>query len=97
MSRQIRKWTSEEDDILLKQVQKCPQNLNHCFLAVAQNINRTTSAIASHWYTVVSKRPDVVCFFTASQHHVSKNRKNGKGVATSESIWQKLLRIIRSL
>lgn len=97
MSRQSRKWTEEEDRLLLRQVKAFPQNLSKCFLMVAQNIDRTPSAVAGHWYTVVSKRPDVTCFFTASAHHVSKNRKNGKGVHTNSNIWHRLLQVIRNL
>lgn len=97
MSRQVRKWTEEEDNLLLRQVKASPQNLSQCFLMVAQNTDRTPGAVANHWYTVVSKRPDAVCFFTASSHHVSKNRKNGKGVSCSTNIWHRLLHIIRNL
>lgn len=97
MSRQVRKWTEEEDNLLLRQVKAFPQNLNRCFLMVSQNIDRTPAAVASHWYTVVSKKPDAICFFTASSHHVSKNRKNGEGVHTSSNIWRRLLQVIRNL
>ncbi len=97
MSRQARKWTQEEDELLLRQVKAFPQNLNRCFLMVSQNIDRTPGAVANHWYQVVSKKPDVVCFFTASSHHVSKNRKNGTGVETNASIWRRLLNVIRNL
>lgn len=96
-NRTFRKWTEEEDELLLRQVKAFPQNLSKCFLMVAQNVDRSKGAVAAHWYQTVSKRPDVVCFFTASSHHVSKNRKNGEGVTTNNSIWQRLLRVIRNL
>lgn len=93
----MKKWTSQEDERLLRQVRTFPQNLTKCFLIVAEEIDRTPSAVASHWYTVLSKKPDSLSFFTASPVHVSKNRKNGMGVETNTSIWQRLLRIIRNL
>lgn len=97
MSRSNKKWTEEEDARLLQQVRAFPQNLNKCFLIVSQVIDRTPGAVANHWYTVVSKRPDVVCFFTASPKHVSRNRKNGEGVESTRTIWQRLLAIIRNI
>ena len=92
-----RKWTEEEDRLLLNQVRAFPQNLTKCFLIVSEMTNRTPSSVSAHWYTSLSKRDDVLCFFTASPKHVSRNRKNGAGEETSESIWKKFLKIINSI
>lgn len=92
-----KRWTESEDEILLQQVKSHPQNLNWCFLQVAQQLGRSKSAVAGHWYTNVSKRPDTTCFFTASSRHLSKNRKNGDGVEINRSIWQRFMQIIRNL
>lgn len=97
MSRQVRKWTVEEEELLLRQVKAFPQNLSRCFLIVAESTGRSKSAVSGHWYTVVSKNPNNTCFFTASSKHLSKNRKNGKGVEISRSIWQRFMSIIRNL
>lgn len=97
MSRQVKKWTVEEDNVLLQSVKDNPQNLSKCFVAVAERLGRSKSAVAGHWYTNVSKKPDATCFFTASSKHLSKNRKNGAGVEINRSIWQRFLQIIRNL
>lgn len=97
MSNTYRKWTEEEDNRLIQQVRTFPQNLTKCFLIVSEVTGRSPLAVQSHWYTVLSKRPDVICFFTASSKHVSKNRKNGVGVECTRNIWQRLLAIIRNL
>lgn len=92
--RTNRKWTNEEDDRLLRQVRSFPQNLHKCFLIVSEEINRSEKAVAAHWYTSLSKRPEALCFFTASEKHISKNRKNGMGEESSQSIWRRLLNVI---
>lgn len=92
-----RRWTEEEDNLLLRQVKAFPQNLHKCFVIVAESTDRTPRAVASHWYMVVSKRPDAVCFFTASEKHISKNRKNGVGVESTRNIWQRFMAILRNL
>lgn len=97
MASTHRKWTEEEEQLLLRQVKAFPQNLSKCFLMVAQNIDRSKTAVQTHWYMVTSKRPDALCFFTASEKHISKNRKIGKGVESTPSIWQRLMQIIRNL
>lgn len=92
-----RKWTEEEDNILLQQVKQSPQNLSRCFLSVAEVTGRSKMAVANHWYQVVSKKPNSICFFTASPRHISRNRKNGLGVESNRSIWQRLMSIIRNI
>ena len=97
MNRTFKKWTAEEDARLIEQVKAFPQNLSQCFLIVSEITGRTPAAVAFHWYSVLSKRPDVTCFFTASPRHISKNRKNALGIESNRSIWQRLLSIIRNL
>ena len=95
--RTSRRWSASEDDRLIRQVRAFPQNLHKCFLIVAEELGRTEGAVANHWYTVVSKKPENMCFFTASPRHVSKNRKNGMGEEIGTSIWRRFLNIIRGL
>lgn len=95
--RTAKKWTEDEEQRLIRQVRAFPQNLNRCFLIISEEIERTPAAIASHWYSVTSKRPDVICFFTASAKHVAKNRKNGEGVPSTTSIWKKFLKILKRI
>lgn len=97
MTRELKRWTKEEDDRLSRHVRAFPQNLKKCFIIVAEETGRTPGAVANHWYTKVSKDPQNVCFFTASQVHVSKNRKNGMGTESNMSIWRRLLSIIRNI
>lgn len=95
--RDCKKWTTEENARLLRQVRSFPQNLHKCFLIVSEEIGRTDKAVQAHWYQHLSKQPDAMCFFTASPKHVSKNRKNGMGVETNGSIWRRLMAVIRSI
>lgn len=97
-----KKWTNEEDDVLIRYVRNHPQNLKKCFMMVSEHLTdagtpRTPSAVAAHWYTAASKKPDALCFFTASEQHVSRNRKNGEGVESTANIWRRLVRAISSL
>lgn len=52
-----RKWTQREENILLYQVNRFPQSISKCFLAVAEETGRTPGAVATHWYSVTSKQP----------------------------------------
>ena len=91
-----KRWTTAEEERLVRQVKSFPQNLHKCFLLVGEELGRSEKAVAAHWYTKVSKDPNYMCFFTASPKHVSKNRKNGMGVESNASIWRRLLNVIRN-
>ena len=96
------RWTEGEDEVLLRYVRNYPHNLHKCFLLVSEHLTengnlRTPTAVQAHWYSVLSKRPEALCFFTASTKHVSKNRKNGMGIETNPSVWRRFLRILRSI
>lgn len=92
-----KRWTAEEDQILLKQIDAFPHNLAKCFCVVSEITGRSKGAVAAHWYTVVSKREDVWKFVTLSSQHCSKNRKNGVGEQSSQTIWNRVLRIVKTL
>jgi hypothetical protein len=97
-----KRWTPEEDKCLLKYVRVYPHNLHKCFMMVSEELTdkgkpRTPTAVQAHWYSVLSKQPNALCFFTASAKHVSKNRKNGIGEESDSSIWKRLVRIIRNI
>lgn len=93
----VNRWTEAEEQVLIRYVKARPQNLHYCFMMVADHLGRTEGAVANHWYSKVSKRNDAFCFFTASSKHVSKNRKNGEGVASNESIWKKFIKILNRI
>lgn len=84
--------------VLLILTQKNSQKFGDVLgIIVSESIGRSPQAVANHWYTVVSKKPDSTCFFTASPKHVSRNRKNGEGVESTRNIWQRLMQVIRNL
>lgn len=92
-----KRWSHKEDQRLLRQIKLYPQNLHKCFLVVAEITGRTEGAVANRWYSKLSKDPDALCFFTASSKHVSRNRKNGEGVRSTESVWKKLINVLSEL
>lgn len=96
------RWSTEEDAVLLRYVRNYPHNLHKAFLLVSEQLTdsgtpRTPTGVQAHWYSVLSKKPEALCFFTASAKHVSRNRKNGMGVESTPSIWRRLLNVIRRL
>ena len=83
----VRKWTSEEEEILLDEIGRNPINLRMCFVATATVIHRTPGACASHWYYYLSKNPQKykTGIITIGRHAAIRNRKRYKeGVPITE-------------
>lgn len=96
--KQVRKrWNTTEDDLLFRTVRAFPFNLHKCFMMVAEQTGRTSTAVEARWYGHVSKTPNAVAFFTASPQHISRNRKNGKGVESNSNIWRRLMAAIKNI
>jgi hypothetical protein len=93
--KQVKRWTAEEDKRLLQQVRVFPQNLHKCFITVAEVTGRTPTACASRWYTKLSKDPANAVFLTVSSRHKIMNRKNGKGVRSTPSLFQRILKLLK--
>lgn len=94
--RHCRKWSQQEDAVLARYVRAYPHRLHYCFLCVAEEIHRTPTAVQAHWYAVLSKKAETF-FFTASPRHISKNRKNGAGEESNNTVWRRLMAAIRSI
>lgn len=89
-----KRWTKEEDTRLLRQVRAFPQNLNKCFIIVGEELGRSTGAVAARWYQYLSKDPKNPIIVTASPFQKMFNRKNGKGMPSTPTLFKRLLKIL---
>lgn len=95
--RTVRRWTQTEEDRLIRQVKVFPQNLHKCFLIVAEETGRTPGAVANHWYTKTSKKPENICMLQITSHSALYNRKNGAGEQTPSRLWTRIMNAVRSI
>ena len=84
-------WTANDEERLLKNVQKHVLCLKKAFEQTSTEINRSPKAVAAHWYTHTSRDQKHVLFLTMSGRHVAFNRKNGKGQASTMPLFKKVL------
>ena len=84
-------WTSNDEERLLKNVQKHVLCLKKAFEQTSKEINRSPKAVAAHWYTHTSRDQKHVLFLTMSGRHVAFNRKNSKGQASTMPLFKKVL------
>ena len=69
-----KKWTEEEEEILVQAVKANPHNLSKTFREIAEKLDRTEVAVKIQWYTKTRSRS--ICFVTVSQGKKFKNGKN---------------------
>lgn len=89
----INRWTSGEEDILIKHIEDNVTNLKKAFEITSKEIQRSVPAIANHWYKNTSIHSGHCLFVTLSGKHISINRKNGKGTPSSLPLYKKVLKI----
>lgn len=91
-----KKWTKEEEEILVQAVKANPHNLSKTFREVAEKLGRTEVAVRLQWYTKIKSRS--ICFVTVSQGKKFKNGKNyvpecghiNSPTPSNKTLWEKL-------
>lgn len=99
-----RKWTKEEDKILVQAIKVNPHNRVEAFRKAAAQLNRTVGAIHHRWYYILSnpENPNYVgCLFTLIGY---KSNYNNRTVYSSQSsvspdptkrgIWTKIKKLL---
>lgn len=74
-----RRFTKEEDNLILSTVAENPHNLSKCFREIAIKINRDPKSIENRWYHYLSKKDSNdktnTVFITVGKKSVNYNRK----------------------
>ena len=95
-----RRYTEEEDKIILKQVSENPTNIRRGLKQAAVLIGRTFHAVEIHWYKSLSKNPNTgVCFATVGKKSYNINRKIVTKSAYNEKVhntgwWERFLTLL---
>lgn len=99
---QRKRWTQEEDAILVQAISARPQNLSKCFIAVAGKTGRTVEATTYRWYKYVKFTPagkKAMLTIGPKTAFSGKNElDNGKVKpikVRQNSFWNRLLTILR--
>lgn len=71
----MKRFTEEEDIIIIREVKKCPSNLSKAFQEAANKLsNRTEAAVTGRWYNTLRAKQTVIT--TGSAAGFTKNVKN---------------------
>ena len=96
---QRRRWTNEEEQVLLSQVRQNPGNLARAFKATSDIIGRSSHSCEQRWYGKV-RHSEPVFMTVSSNNTVTTNQKNvfygtNDNVEDAPSIWERFLGFLR--
>lgn len=102
MAKHIRRWTEEEEQVLLGQIKKNANNLSEAFRKASAIINRSVASCQSRWYKTLCRNSNTeICLITIGRGTKNVNRKNvasntsDNTEKTTISWWNKLLAFLR--
>lgn len=90
---QRRRWSNEEEQVLIDQVRQNPGNLARAFRATSEITGRSSHSIEQRWYTKV--RHSETVFMTIGANNMSVNSKvNSNTRPVKLSIWRRILKLL---
>lgn len=91
-----KKWTDEEEQVLISQVQQSPNNLSKAFKATGKLLRRSERSVTLHWYN--STRHNNTVFMTIGPKTRNVNTKNTIKYDNTEKvetpIWRRILKLL---
>ena len=79
VNRQIRKWTKEEESVIISNIKAFPDNLQEAFRKTSKEIDRNTASISTKYYDSLKKKhSNLISVGTHKgfSKHNTKNRAN---------------------
>ena len=90
---QRRRWTNEEEQVLIDQVRINPSNLSRAFRNASNITGRSPHSCEQRWYGKV--RHSETVFMTIGANNMSVNSKNSDNTQpVSVPIWRRILRLL---
>lgn len=96
----MKRWTDDEEKVVIQEVIKSPNNLEEAFRKAAEKLGRTSGAIHVRWHHGGLRERSGVCFVTYGRKTVNSNRKVVRANSTdntrrvTNSIWSRFMNLL---
>lgn len=88
--RPFKRWTAEDEEILIDEIGRNPTCMKACFIAAAVRMDRGPAGVSNHWYKYMANREDVCAKLTVGRHSCVKNRVRLKPDQSPTSIMRSI-------
>lgn len=94
-----KRWSKEEEQVLLNCVKENPNNLQKAFKLAAIELKRSISSCSNRWYQTLNKTE--VCFVTIGTKTKNKNKKivtdntSDNTETVKATIWEKIKKLLK--
>lgn len=100
MERQRKRWTPQEERVLINQVSRHADNLSQAFREAARLLGRSETSVSLRWYkTTRHKEETGICFALVSKYCKGTNKKVDRLGSTRKRSWRwwnSLLKLLKS-
>lgn len=91
-----KRWTDEEEQVLISQVRQSPNNLSKAFKETGELLERSEHSVRLHWYK--NTRHNNIVFMTVGPKTRNVNTKNTIKYDNTEKveapIWRRILKLL---
>lgn len=97
-----KKWTKEEDNILVQAIKANPHNKAEAFRVASKKLNRNAKSCSNRWYNTLSNPESenyAGCMFTLIGHSSRLDNRtmathNVQPIKTNKSLWGKIKELL---
>lgn len=96
----IRRWTNDEEEVVIQEVAKNPNNLEEAFRRASRKLDRTQGAIHARWHITGLRARSGICFATYGKNTINPNRKVVRANSTDNTgrvtncIWNRFINLL---
>ena len=94
-SRKHKRWTDEEDRVLIAQVSRSPENLTKAYEAAARLLGRTKLACQYRWVNHLRDSKSIAFTLIGGTYAMKNSKTRGEKKRIRKSVWTWIMELFK--